>query len=825
MADFQTRLETTRGQPIMLKGLRVEGDLRGLLFEARAELRFANPGDTNIELFYAFPVPWGAVLLGVDVQLGDKRLTGTVIPKRHAEAEYDDALADGDAAIMVERVADNTYRVNLGNLMPGEACAISVRYAQKLRFEQGGVRMLIPTVIAPRYGNPLTEGGLQPHQVPSHDLLAEYPFDITLRLHGDLAAARVVSPSHPVSVAHQGEGAQRITVVNLARHGALDRDFVLVADQLAHGSLAMLGQDQVLAARHAGAVAALASFCPRIGDASVEDPLAVKLLVDCSGSMAGDSIAAARRALHAVVAQLGERDRFSLSRFGDQVEHRSRALWKATDPTRMAAARWVDALDANLGGTKMRSALDSVFALGHGGDTDVLLVTDGQVYGIDAIVASARASGHRVFAVGIGSSPAESNLRRLAEATGGACDFVAPGEAVEPAVLRMFARLRTPRVTDLQVRWPEGMVPVWQAEIPKSVFDGDTVNVLAQLPGAADGAVRLMGRRGADGALEEIARAELQGGVAADDTLCRTAAWVRTGAGDPAEAAVEETVAYRLVTQQTHFLLVHVRAEGEKAGDMPVMHKLPQMMAAGWGGAGMVAASMARQADEVHDMLAVPAFRSSRGAPPALQRLSAGLRGGSASLSWNGDGSADAYRIPDFLRADLSQVAPEAPRPHLAVDAGNPNHMSLSGDYIGLTPLGLSVWLNTRAREQWPRTLAGLRKAGVGGPVVDWLELVVAQGAPDGTDKRDLVETYVCLLAARETFEALLASAAEPAGVGRFPSGFTNGLPDLAALLGATGRAPEIQALVAHLRQGLAGMRAEAWPAQVFAMEMGGVGA
>lgn len=797
----------------MLKGLRVEGDLRGLLFEARAELRFANPGDTNIELFYAFPVPWGAVLLGVDVQLGDKRLTGTVIPRRRAEAEYEDALADGDAAIMVERVADNTYRVNLGNLMPGEACAISLRYAQTLRFEQGGVRMLIPTVIAPRYGNPATEGGLQPHQVPSHDLLAEYPFDITLRLHGDLAAARVASPSHPISVAHQGEGAQRITVVSLARHGTLDRDFVLVADQLTHGSLAVLGQDKVLEARHAGAVAALASFCPRLGQTAATGPLAVKLLVDCSGSMAGDSIAAARRALHAVVAQLGASDRFSLSRFGDQVEHRSRALWKATDPTRMAAARWVDALDANLGGTQMQAALESVFALGHGGDTDVLLVTDGQVYGIDAIVASARNSGHRVFAVGIGSSPAESNLRRLAEATGGACDFVAPGEAVEPAVLRMFARLRTPRVMDLQVRWPDGMVPLWQAEIPKSVFDGDTVNVLAQMPGATEGAVRLMGRRSVEGALEEIASAAVHGGVAAEDTLCRTAAWVRTGAGDPAEAAVEETVAYRLVTQQTHFLLVHVRAEGEKAGDMPVMHKLPQMMAAGWGGAGSV---MMSAGPRMADMM-VHASLASRDVYRSLKSDMSGV-----DLMSIFAGSA---REPVVGALFCIETSDEPPQRHMTVEFYNPNHMARTGHYNGLTPLGLSVWLNMRARDQWPRALAALRQTGLGDPVVDWLELVVASGAPDGTDERDLVETFVCLLGARETFEALYASVDKPGDAGWFPPAFAQGLPDLAAFLDASGRAPEIQALVARLREGLAGMRADAWPARVFAMEMGEVGA
>jgi len=40
--------------------------------------------------------------------------------------------------------------------------------------------------------------------------------------------------------------------------------------------------------------------------------------------------------------------------------------------------------------------------------------------------------------------------------------------------------------------------------------------------------------------------------------------------------------AYQLVTKQTNFLLVHERAEAEKALDMPVLHKGAQMMLAGW---------------------------------------------------------------------------------------------------------------------------------------------------------------------------------------------------------------------------------------------------
>jgi hypothetical protein len=156
-------------------------------------------------------------------------------------------------------------------------------------------------------------------------------------------------------------------------------------------------------------------------------------------------------------------------------------LWKLTEITRKAAERWVSELSANLGGTEMEAALDSTFALAKTVPCDVLLVTDGEISAIDSTIETARQSGHRLFIVGIGSSPAETHLRRLAEASGGACDFVAPGEAVEPAVLRMFARLRSPRLSELALAWPEGMVPQWVSPLPRSV---SMVTRAMSLPGS-----------------------------------------------------------------------------------------------------------------------------------------------------------------------------------------------------------------------------------------------------------------------------------------------------------------------------------------------------
>lgn len=85
------RLETRNGQAVNLLGVRLSGDLRGLMFEACVEQRFCNPSDRNVEVVYRFPLPWGAVLLGVDVVLGDKHLTGAVVEKKQAEARYEEA--------------------------------------------------------------------------------------------------------------------------------------------------------------------------------------------------------------------------------------------------------------------------------------------------------------------------------------------------------------------------------------------------------------------------------------------------------------------------------------------------------------------------------------------------------------------------------------------------------------------------------------------------------------------------------------------------------------------------------------------------------------
>ena len=805
------RLETQDGQPVNLLGVKLSGDLRGLMFEASVEQRFCNPGEKNVEVVYSFPLPWGAVLLGIDVVLGDKHLTGAVVEKKQAEARFEEAISEGNAAIMLEKNHDHSYSLNLGNLAAREQCTITLRYAQTLQFEQRGLRLLIPAVIAPRYGDAQQDGGLMPHQAPIHSLLVEHPFALELRLHGELAQARAASPSHPVGVAHGKAGIGAVLTVSLARQASLDRDFVLVVDQLAHESMAVAARDSVTP----GAVAILASFCPRI-EMQGKAATAVKILVDCSGSMAGDSIDAAKRALQAVVRQLGTGDRFSLSRFGDTVAHRSRGLWKTTETTQLAAQRWVGALKADLGGTEMEAALTSTFALAHTVSSDILLVTDGEISAIDRTIESAKHSGHRLFIVGIGSSPAETHLRRLAEATVGACDFVAPGEAVEPAVLRMFARLRSPRLADLNIEWPVGVAPEWVSPLLPSVFDGDTVNVFALLGQFPAGQVRLLGKRTDDEAPQEIGCAVFAGELESADTLARMAGAVRLGSIDtnavtvtmPDAAAL--AVAYQLVTDQTNFLLVHERADGEKAIDMPELQKVPQMVPAGWGGTGTVRFSRSsavfagRVGGNASDMqvMSVPAvWRTSRTLPSSLQ-----------------SGAMDDFEVPAFLRRQADDFALPAflRKRDQIIDHQDPRYWAKSEHYEGLTPLGGSEWLRITPASEWPSTYVGLRQMGLGVALVDWLELAMASHAGTAHAESKVVEAFLYLMSRRDTYESL-AKSAGLIGALQFTVVLLREL--LAGNLAAMPVSVDL-GLVESMVAGLAGMTTSAWPDLVF--ELGG---
>ncbi len=607
--NMAATLESAQGQ-VVLEEVGIDAAVADLMTVVDVCQRYRNPGTGHIEAVYTFPLPVDAVLLEFTVEIGDRTMAGTVIAKPEAERQYEDAITDGNAAVLLEQPQPGLYTASVGNLAPGETATVRFRYGLLLRWNGDLVRLAMPTTIAPRYGDP-SAAGLDPHQEPVFGFDAERCFRLRVSVQGALQGARWASPSHDIAVTPNDER----TVIEITRPAAMDRDVVLEARAgTADTGRALLDRDD-------GDWVVLASFRPEIPDlVDGGMPRCLKIVVDCSGSMSGDSIEQVRIAGERILDSLCPGDLFDIVAFG--TEHR--ALFGRAMPasrTNVARARdFVRELDADLGGTEIESALRAAYAIAGepGMPREVLLITDGEVWDTDAAVAEARASGHRIFTVGVGvgSAVAEPFVRALAGATGGACELVAPREDMAERIHRHFQRMLAPPARRARVTWPAPVRHATPDPLPPP-YPGDTLHLFGSFAEQPRGPVvlevELTDGRTIRDRLEIGQPHPLNPGErvsAARSDLARMGAARRLPAVDDEAAATELAVRYQLVSEWTNCLVVHVRAEDDKADELPSLVKVPQVLAAGWHGIGTV-----------HDASPIRADAMYSQAPPAAAAL------------------------------------------------------------------------------------------------------------------------------------------------------------------------------------------------------------
>ena len=612
MNNLASALTGIHGERVALSDVAVSAVLRDLLAEVTVSQTYRNDEQVNIEAVYMFPLPLDAVLLDLQVEIGGRVLKGVVVEKKAAEEKYEDAIAAGDAAVMLQVIEPGLYTMNVGNLLPHETATITFSYAILYRWAGDRLRFFLPTTVAPRFG----DSPHQPHQVPEASLTVENQFSLQVEIFGALREAQFVCPSHDVTLA---KSADKVVISLQQAKAVMDRDFILsVKAPQATRSFALCGTD-------GDGVAAVASFQPFFPGLQQPRPLNLAIVIDCSGSMQGDSIEQAKQALEGILDALQPHDRVTLIAFGNTINLLSDRLLPCNKTNLLKAKRFANQLGANMGGTDIGKALDDAYAAVRGSESaDIFLVTDGEVSSWKSIVQEAKRSGHRIFTVGVGSAVSEAFVRGLAADTGGECELVSPREGMADRVIRHSERMRAPRASRVAIHWPEGAHGVAPSKLG-AVFEGDTVLACAHFDHSSIGGSVVLEVETEKG---EVMRHELPLSMAPlsettdrVSTVARVAASARMKELDD-RAGLETALRYRLVSPWTNWLVIAERPEGEKAHDLPELRKVPQTLAAGWGGVGTVQACMSM------DALAEPMALFS------LARLAGYQAGDRSSTSW-----------------------------------------------------------------------------------------------------------------------------------------------------------------------------------------------
>ncbi len=449
-----------------------------------------------IEVVYSFVLPRDAALRRFKITGEGFSVRSELKRTQEAVAAYEKGLEEGHLASLARQYRDGLVNLAVGNLRPEEAVTVWLEVLAGVELRDEGFRFRFPFTLAPSYHRRArmiaVEDGVGEIELPAGEFddlllpafradakgLHEIGFDLSVR-----AAKRPVeigSPSHAIRVRAGDNGAGRVC---LAAADVPNRDLVL---EVRAG-----GGAQVLSGRGEDGKSHFAVTVPStvFGEAG-QEPRSVVFLLDRSGSMSGVPLEQAKKALSACLGALGASDRFGLVVFDDRTETFAASLVAADADQRQKAADFLSKIDAR-GGTELAAGVKAAAKLLKGQGGDIFVLTDGQVFGTDEILAVARATGFRLHCLGIGSASQDRFLAMLGRETGGVSRFVTPRERVDITALELFASVSRPVARNLKVR-PQGPAEaVLAPEPPSQAFRGTPVLLLGEAGRAAPGELLL----------------------------------------------------------------------------------------------------------------------------------------------------------------------------------------------------------------------------------------------------------------------------------------------------------------------------------------------
>ncbi len=463
---------------------------------------FINTGTGMIEVEYFFPVPPEAAIDSMTLVVNGQEYAAQLLQADEARKIYEDIVRRKKDPALLEYAGHGLYRTRAFPLEPGKPARVVVTYKNVCRKDQDVTEVWYPLNTEKFSARPIED------------------VSVTVDIKSDADLLNVYSPTH--ALATERKGARHVIATWGEKNVLPVADFQLFYKTSDREVGAALLTYQPYAEKD-GYFLLLVS--PNPGEApAAAMPKDVVLVLDRSGSMGGEMIGQARKALEHVVTNLNENDRFNVIVYNHHVEAFFDGLAAPTKENVERAIDTADRLDAS-GGTNIHEALLTAMGMcpaaeGRGDarlrPTYILFMTDGKPTvgktdekAILEAVRTANGCGARVFALGVGYDVNVRLLDTLVREHGGRSEYVKPKEPIDEKIAGLYRKIRHPVMTNLTAS-VEGLKlrETYPTELG-DLFEGDQI-VLAGRYDARDAAA--LPRDGEQGRATLLIKGIYQGG-------------------------------------------------------------------------------------------------------------------------------------------------------------------------------------------------------------------------------------------------------------------------------------------------------------------------
>lgn len=614
-------LFTIDAASIPLTGVKVEGDILGRGAKVKIFQRFKNSEHKSVEAVYKFPLPDGAAICDFKAHIDDKIIHGKIEDRDTAFEIYDEALASGDGGYLLDEERPNVFTLSVGNLKPNSEVLIEISYVTLLDIEGKKLRFFLPTTISPRYvpDHMEDEDGIPAGAkvCPPFAMDVPYGLSLLLNIHHGKHFSTIESPTHPIRLDMKSDPYQ----VSLSSESVLmDGDFILYLEgkeDFISRAYTCRSNNETFCQIDINLKKTETDDSGKEGEITSQTKKEIIFAIDCSGSMSGDSIREAKKALEVMLRALSPGTPFNIYRFGSSYE----CLFKdsvafSKDPMDRALL-YLNKMDADMGGTEILGFLKAVLLNRERYDentqTNIIILTDGQVANereiLDLVYNHQKTT--RVFSVGIGAGPNEYFIKAIARGSKGECEFIYPGERIEPKVLRLFSKMMESSLSDFEIVWGNDVVE--QAPQNPAIFLTTLQTVFAkmksgehpdkiQLKAKEEGTEKVWEIEVVDSSQKDVPIPTLW----ARERIRDLEEWVDQAddAGSKQkerkikarkEMIVDLSKKYGILSSYTSFVAIEEREDKDKHKGELVLRKVPVMVTVGWHGIGRVGVRGAAQ--------------------------------------------------------------------------------------------------------------------------------------------------------------------------------------------------------------------------------------
>ena len=388
-------------------------------------ITFFNPAGQQQEGQVLLPVPMGAVLKSFAMEGASREFKARVLPKDEARRIYDRIVAQSKDPAILEFAGHGAVDSSVFPIPARSECKLRFTYEELVPADMDRLDYVLLRSESPDYR-------------------VKWNIDVKWVLKGGIATA--YSPSHEISPARIAKGFRaklggriapgpfRLSVLRRKKKGA-------VASFLTHPEE---GRD--------GGHFLLLIVPPERDESAPALKREVTVVIDRSGSMAGEKMDQARAAAAQVVEGLEEGEFFNLIIYNEAVEPFAEKPVIVNRDNLMRARKFIEAIRVS-GGTNIHGALQEAIAqpVRKGIVPIVLFLTDGlptigetSEKRIREKVRDSNRNRRRIFTFGVGVDVNTPLLSRLADDSRATATYVLPKEKVEVKVASVFRRLSGP---------------------------------------------------------------------------------------------------------------------------------------------------------------------------------------------------------------------------------------------------------------------------------------------------------------------------------------------------------------------------------------------